>query len=94
MVIAEFNNRDWSLCMKEMVNFKGLIMEIRVCAIEEGSFHEVMDSLTEISNLLTKFSRKLVIYQRILAMFKSKFILFVTSSHYYLILTLISLIFC
>ena len=50
--------------MKEMVNFKGLIIEIRVCAIEEGSFHEVIDSLTEIliSNLLTKFSRKLVIY--------------------------------
>ena len=50
--------------MKEMVNFKGLMIEIRVCAIEGGSFHEVIDSLTEIliSNLLTKFSRKLVIY--------------------------------
>jgi len=52
-------------------------MEIRVCAIKRGSFHEVIDSLTEISisNLLAKFSRKLVIYQRILAMFQSKFIL-------------------
>jgi len=50
--------------MKEMVNFKGLMIEIRVCAIEGGSFHEVIDSLTEIFifNLLTKFSRKLIIY--------------------------------
>jgi len=61
--------------MKEMVNFKGLMIEIRVCAIEGDSFHEVIDSLTEISNLLTKISRKLVIYQRILAIFQFKFIL-------------------
>jgi len=41
--------------MKEIVNFKGLMMEIRICVIEESSFHEVMDSLTDRISLYLLF---------------------------------------